>query len=589
MKCLLLRYRMPPPLTLEQVQEIVETAGDTFVSERRGKKQLRSGGYAKKDERLIKFKCGICDTVEEIGLDQYQRWGGHCKDCKKSNKSIKQKITNAEMQCSIESRSHYKVLGFDDNKILINCGEHQFSRSWKALLVNQDCPECIKNGNPKFTVRFAIKNTQGTLQTQIENQEDAELEIPDEYTLLDHTNDKLLLRCSENHIFRINADDEIYCPYHNLTNLSTSQAKTHNEVKKELFNKNAILLSTYVNDKNLLELKCRTCKSLFYKCYQNFMRHNSICTNCTKTQMDIDKKQLLLKRGLEFKILVESTMVDYKTWQWDDDTTRYEHNRTKFNVICPRGHKLQTCQDDFVNGKRGCNDCANVSRSEKGLLPMDEVISICLNSGFELIDETYNGCKNIINVKCLNCMKTMEIIFDTMRNGKCPNCNSSKSAGALRVKRVLDSNLNVKTVREEFSFGLEYQKKDDWFCCKDKNVLRYDFKVTLKNGVIMLIEFDGDQHFKKTDFFGGELGFVNRRNHDLLKSLYCEYNKIPLLRIAQRDFKNVRSIINKHIDSVMNNRECYLYYSNVQDYISFKNEYIDYEPPDNLPKYKKLN
>ena len=51
----------------------------------------------------------------------------------------------------------------------------------------------------------------------------------------------------------------------------------------------------------------------------------------------------------------------------------------------------------------------------------------------------------------------------------------------------------------------------------------------------VLIELDGDQHFRPVNIFGGIDGLEVTRRRDLLKEKYCADHLIPLIRIYQRD------------------------------------------------------
>ena len=64
--------------------------------------------------------------------------------------------------------------------------------------------------------------------------------------------------------------------------------------------------------------------------------------------------------------------------------------------------------------------------------------------------------------------------------------------------------------------------------CKDKLPLPFDFFIEDK----YIIEYDGEQHFKKISLFDkDEDSFLIRRAHDLIKNKYCFDNNIPLIRI----------------------------------------------------------
>lgn len=46
-----------------------------------------------------------------------------------------------------------------------------------------------------------------------------------------------------------------------------------------------------------------------------------------------------------------------------------------------------------------------------------------------------------------------------------------------------------------------------------------------------VIEFDGEQHQKPIEFFGGEEKFLQRKNNDIIKNKYCFNNNILIIRI----------------------------------------------------------
>lgn len=76
--------------------------------------------------------------------------------------------------------------------------------------------------------------------------------------------------------------------------------------------------------------------------------------------------------------------------------------------------------------------------------------------------------------------------------------------------------------------GLDYER--EYVVNIKGHARRYDFKV-YKDDKIYLIEFDGEQHFKDIDLFGGLEAYKDRRKADFDKNKYAKQNKIPLLRI----------------------------------------------------------
>ena len=96
----------------------------------------------------------------------------------------------------------------------------------------------------------------------------------------------------------------------------------------------------------------------------------------------------------------------------------------------------------------------------------------------------------------------------------CPKCNISK--GEDIIEKWLISN----------QFDYVTQKRFD--DCKDERVLPFDFYLPDSN---TCIEYDGEQHYRPVDFFGGEEYYQYILKHDEIKNKYCEDNNIPLLRI----------------------------------------------------------
>jgi len=58
----------------------------------------------------------------------------------------------------------------------------------------------------------------------------------------------------------------------------------------------------------------------------------------------------------------------------------------------------------------------------------------------------------------------------------------------------------------------------------------------------MLIEYDGEFHFKK---FYEDDGFETLQIHDKMKDEYCKNNNIPLLRIPYWDYDKIEEIVRK--------------------------------------------
>ena len=58
--------------------------------------------------------------------------------------------------------------------------------------------------------------------------------------------------------------------------------------------------------------------------------------------------------------------------------------------------------------------------------------------------------------------------------------------------------------------------------------MKFDFFLPEYN---LCIEYQGEQHTKVVDYWGGSLSFLDMQERDQMKREYCKYNKISLLEI----------------------------------------------------------
>lgn len=126
-------------------------------------------------------------------------------------------------------------------------------------------------------------------------------------------------------------------------------------------------------------------------------------------------------------------------------------------------------------------------------------------------------CGNIISVQANH------LVDGSIKN--CINCKIT-SKGEEKIKIILDE-LNIKYEREKIF--------DD---CKYRTNLRFDFYIPEFNCVI---EFQGIQHYKPIDFFGGEKIFNEQKIKDKIKKDFCKNNNIKFLEVSYND--NIRKKI----------------------------------------------
>lgn len=119
--------------------------------------------------------------------------------------------------------------------------------------------------------------------------------------------------------------------------------------------------------------------------------------------------------------------------------------------------------------------------------------------------------------KC-ECGNERDVVTSDLTLGCVVSCGCLKRKS--RREELIDSFLSDNDV----SCESEYRFED----CKNDRCIPFDFYLPTYN---TLIEYDGEQHFRPVDFWGGEEAFKYRQQNDEIKNKYCKENNITLLRL----------------------------------------------------------
>lgn len=76
--------------------------------------------------------------------------------------------------------------------------------------------------------------------------------------------------------------------------------------------------------------------------------------------------------------------------------------------------------------------------------------------------------------------------------------------------------------------GINFVHQKTFDRLADKRALYYDFFLEDES---VLIEYDGEQHYRPIEYFGGEPVFNKQRKHDVIKDEYARLNNLTLVRI----------------------------------------------------------
>ncbi len=112
----------------------------------------------------------------------------------------------------------------------------------------------------------------------------------------------------------------------------------------------------------------------------------------------------------------------------------------------------------------------------------------------------------------------------------CPNCNESK--GEKIISKFLDKN------------KINYSRQKKFIDCRNVFELPFDFYIPSKR---TLIEFDGEQHFRPVEHFGGLKAYEQLKINDKIKNDYCEDNYINLIRIRYDRVDKIEEILRSNL------------------------------------------
>ena len=284
---------------------------------------------------------------------------------------------------------------------------------------------------------------------------------------------------------------------------------TYEEVKEYIDNEEYKLLSTeYKNNKTKLKIMCN--KNHIFEMKFNSFKSGQRCPKCNGTQ----------------KLTYEEVKEYINNEGYELLSTKYINNRTKLKIKCNEGHIFEMNFNNFKDSGARCPYCSNNAK-----YTIEFVREYLKSFKYTLLSEEYINTNTHIKIMCPE-GHIYEATFAEFKNHnrRCPICNASK--GEKRIEETLEK-LNIK-------FEVQYRFEN----CKFYKTLPFDFYITDYN---ICIEYDGVQHYKVIDYFGGLDGFIDTKIRDTIKDKYCEDNNITLIRIPYWNFDDIENILTKEL------------------------------------------
>ncbi len=193
-------------------------------------------------------------------------------------------------------------------------------------------------------------------------------------------------------------------------------------------------------------------------------------------------------------------------------------DKTKLNLTCNKGHQWDTTTYiSFVNDKTGCPFCAgNVKHTQSYC---EKVVNeLCSLYGYSCEPFEYIGVdETFLSLTCNkgHTWSSTDFYHFTKKGNKCPECQSNES---YKLKEIIDPMLP------------EFEKEKRFDDCRLVRPLPFDRYVPSLN---LLIEYDGEQHFKYREYMHGDIESYNKmKERDEIKTKYAIDNGFNFIRIA---------------------------------------------------------
>ena len=223
--------------------------------------------------------------------------------------------------------------------------------------------------------------------------------------------------------------------------------------------------------------------------------------------------------------------------KYDYSSVEYRSTYEKVCIVCPvHGKFYQKPNLHLMN--HGCPLCAILKNSNRQKHTTCDFIKRAVSQhGYGKYDYSkvyYRDAKTKVCIICSTHGEFYQIPDKHLSGHNCPLCSRTSKGELAIIKWFIKRKIEYKhqyffpDLRSPFGKPLEFD-----FCIKYIKVL---------------IEYDGEQHFKPVRFNGISEEqacklFEKIKYHDSLKDQYCIKNNIPLIRIPYKDFKNIQEIL----------------------------------------------
>ena len=199
----------------------------------------------------------------------------------------------------------------------------------------------------------------------------------------------------------------------------------------------------------------------------------------------------------------------------------YKSHETGYKCECLLCGDVRTYRKSNVINGPGCHDCSGTDAG-RGYRKWQ----IGDTFGYvTIIGENESKRDGYAMGRC-KCGTVREFYVSDLRLKKIMSCGClNKSRGECLIEDILIAN------------DIEFKSQ---YCIPEfSKYALFDFALYKQGKLIGLLEYDGEQHFRPVEHFGGEEKFQIQQERDARKTKWCMENNIRLVRIPYTEFRNI--------------------------------------------------
>lgn len=360
-------------------------------------------------------------------------------------------------------------------------------------------------------------------------EKDMDVEVLEEYINARTPILHRFLNCG--HINKVSPDSILRgskCLQCNNKKLSQDRIKTQKQFEDELFiaNNSLKIIGKYVGANKPIEIKCLICGYMWYPIASSLIKksYKNGCPRCAGlivTSFDFYEK--FNKYGNKNIVL----------------TSEYVNSHTKIDGYCKIcGYVIHMFPYQLTSGV-GCKMCISKINGLKLKKTQEQFILEVKNKNpnIEIIGK-YMGAQEPVECRCLLCSHIWNPIANNILSNKnygCPQCNISH--GEINISNYLKEN-NIKYTPQYRLSSLRGV---------GNKPLSYDFYLPNKK---ILIEFQGEQHERPINHFGGKKQFIIQQIHDIRKRKYAKSHGIRLITIWYNQINDIEEILDNYLNNL---------------------------------------